>query len=54
EWLADGRWQLTLPYVDPTELLMDLLRHAGQVQVLAPAELRESFAQRLRAAVAAL
>jgi hypothetical protein len=33
---------------------MDLLRHAGQVEVVAPAALRESFAARLRDAVAAL
>ncbi|MDN3919212.1 helix-turn-helix transcriptional regulator [Roseateles violae] len=54
EWLADGRWRLLVPYVDATELLMDLLRHAGEVQVLAPAELREAYAQRLRAAAAQL
>ena len=51
-WQADGRWQLSVPYVDSTELLMDLLRHAGQVEVLGPPELRAAFAQRLRAAVA--
>lgn len=54
DWLPDGRWRLRLPYVDDRELLMDLLRHAGQVEVLAPAALRKAFAQRLRAAVAAL
>lgn len=52
--LPDGRWKLWLPYVDDTELLMDLLRHAGQVQVLAPPELRAAHARRLRDAVAAL
>lgn len=54
EWLADGRWQLSVPYVDATELLMDLLRHAGQVQVLEPAALRLAHARRLREAAAAL
>ena len=54
DWQADGRWRLSVPYVDSTELLMDLLRHAGQVEVLGPPELREAFAQRLRAAVAQL
>ncbi|QPF71543.1 WYL domain-containing transcriptional regulator [Roseateles sp. DAIF2] len=54
EWLDDGRWQLEVPYVDATELLMDLLRHAGQVQVLAPPALREAYAQRLKGAVAGL
>ncbi|MET0209411.1 MAG: WYL domain-containing protein [Burkholderiaceae bacterium] len=54
EWLTDGRWQLELPFVDATELLMDLMRHAGQVEVVAPPSLRETYAKRLRAAVAAL
>ncbi|CAN5182245.1 WYL domain-containing protein [soil metagenome] len=54
DWQADGRWHLSVPYVDSTELLMDLLRHAGQVEVLGPPELREAFSQRLRAAVAQL
>jgi len=51
EWLADGRWRLRVPYVDATELLMDLLRHAGQVEVVGPADLRAAFAKRLRQAV---
>jgi predicted DNA-binding transcriptional regulator YafY len=54
EFLPDGRWRLRLPYVDDTELLMDLLRHAGQVAVVAPVALRDAFAARLRQAVAAL
>ena len=54
QWLADGRWQLELPYVDATELLMDLLRHAGDVEVLSPPDLRQRYAQRLRAAAAQL
>ncbi|MGQ3052754.1 MAG: helix-turn-helix transcriptional regulator [Roseateles sp.] len=54
DFLPDGRWRLRLPYVDDTELLMDLLRHAGQVDVLAPPALRQAYAQRLRQAVAAL
>ncbi|MBV8504186.1 MAG: WYL domain-containing protein [Paucibacter sp.] len=53
-WLDDGRWQLDVPYVDATELLMDLLRHAGEVQVLAPMALRRAYEQRLRTAAAQL
>ena len=41
----DGRLTLTLPYSDPTELVMDILRHGEQVEVLAPAELRSAVAQ---------
>lgn len=50
----DGSLRLQLPYVDATELLMDLLRHAGQVQVLAPQGLRQAYAERLRLAVEGL
>lgn len=51
--LADGSWELRLPYVDETELVMDLLRQGAQVQVLAPAGLRNAVRQRLAAALAA-
>lgn len=54
EFLPDGRWRLLLPYVDDTELLMDLLRHAGHVQVRAPTELTLAYAERLRSAANAL
>ncbi|WP_374658355.1 helix-turn-helix transcriptional regulator [Inhella sp.] len=50
----DGSLRLRLPYVDATELLMDLLRHAGHVRVLAPSSLRTAYAARLQAAVAGL
>jgi predicted DNA-binding transcriptional regulator YafY len=51
--LDDGSWELRLPYVDETELVMDLLRQGAQVQVLAPASLRNAVRQRLAAALAA-
>lgn len=54
ERLADGGLRLRLPYLDATELLMDLLRHAGQVQVLAPPALQKAYAERLRVAAAAV
>lgn len=49
-WLDDGRWELQLPYVDDTELVMDVLRHGDEVEVLAPPELRRRVAERLQAA----
>ncbi|MES2714407.1 MAG: WYL domain-containing protein [Pseudomonadota bacterium] len=52
--LDDGSWELRLPYVDETELVMDLLRQGEQVQVLAPDSLRAALRQRLVAALAAL
>ena len=32
-WLADGRYELQVPYNDPTELAMDILRHGDSVVV---------------------
>ena len=47
EMLPDGRLILTIPYSDPTELTMDILRHGENVEVLEPAALRERIADRL-------
>jgi hypothetical protein len=35
-WEVAGRWQyqVDLPYTDPTELAMDVLRHAGEVSIV--------------------
>jgi predicted DNA-binding transcriptional regulator YafY len=51
-WLDDGGFELRLPYVDDTELVMDVLRQGEQVQVLAPPELVAAVRQRLAAAAA--
>lgn len=51
-WLDDGRYELQLPYTDDTELVMDLMRHGADAEVLAPPELRTKVAERLRAAAA--
>jgi predicted DNA-binding transcriptional regulator YafY len=37
---ADGRYTLKVPYADPTELMMDILRHGHHVEVLSPVALR--------------
>lgn len=50
-WLADGRYELRLPYGNPTELIMDVLRYGPEVEVVAPAELREQVRERLIAAL---
>jgi len=44
---ADGSLRMRLPYSDPTELVMDVLRHGPNVRVLAPAELVELVRTRL-------
>ena len=48
--LDDGGLEMRLPYADPTELVMDILRHGAQVRVQAPVALARQVAQRLREA----
>ena len=50
-WHDDGTFELRLPYVDDTELVMDLLRQADQVRVLEPKSLRLKFEERLERAL---
>jgi predicted DNA-binding transcriptional regulator YafY len=52
-WRDDGGYELRLPFVDGTELAMDVLRHGEHVQVLAPPALRQAVRERLAAALAA-
>lgn len=49
-FLEDGRYELRVPYSDPRELVMDILKHGPDVEVMAPSELRAAVADRLRAA----
>src|SRR3990170_3263579 len=49
-FLEDGRYELRVPYSDPRELVMDILRYGPDVEVMAPPELRATVAERLRAA----
>ncbi|RLJ64833.1 helix-turn-helix transcriptional regulator [Sulfurisoma sediminicola] len=50
---AAGRYLLELPYSNPTELVMDILRHGAGVEVLAPPALRATVRRELSAAAAA-
>ena len=40
-WLADGRYELKVPYSAARELLMDVLHHGADAEVLEPPALRE-------------
>jgi predicted DNA-binding transcriptional regulator YafY len=51
-WREDGRFELMLPYVDDDEVMRDVLRHGADIEVLAPAPLRERVAEALAKAVA--
>jgi predicted DNA-binding transcriptional regulator YafY len=48
-WLEDGRYELSLPYSQPEELVMDLLRYGPDVEVIEPASLRDLVRRKLRA-----
>lgn len=49
--LADGSYELRVPYSDAHELVMDVLRHGEHVEVVAPSALRVEVSGRLRAAL---
>lgn len=51
QFLTDGRYELRVPYRDPRELVMEILRHGPDVEVIAPASLREQVAGALAAAL---
>lgn len=51
KWLADGSYELSIPYRDARELVMDIMRHGRNVEVIAPAELRQDVQEQLRLAL---
>ena len=51
-WLPDGSYELRIPYREPRELVMDIMRHGASVEVVSPPELREQIAAELRMAAA--
>ena len=48
EWDAQGHWVLQIPYSDDRELVMDILRHTPEVEVLEPARLRQRVLEKVR------
>ena len=51
-FLKDGSFELRIPYDDPRELVMDVLKYGPDVEVLRPASLRREIRTRLAAALA--
>jgi predicted DNA-binding transcriptional regulator YafY len=45
-----GRYILEVPYSQDPELMMDILKHGAEVEVLEPRELRDRLAQQLSTA----
>jgi len=52
QFLTDGRYELRFPYRDPRELVMDILRHGSEVQVVGPEALRADVKAALEGALA--
>jgi predicted DNA-binding transcriptional regulator YafY len=50
-WLDDGRYEMRLPYAEPMELVMDVLRYHGEVQVSDPPALKALLLDKARQAV---
>ena len=48
---TDGCYLLELPYADPRELVMDILRHVPEVEVVGPIGLSDMVAKKLREGV---
>lgn len=50
-FLEDGRYELSIPYGKPHELIMDILKYGPDVEVIAPESLRQVVREKLIQAV---
>ncbi len=51
EWLADGHYELKVPYAKSRELLMDVLKYGPDAEIIAPLPLREEMKNLLQLAL---
>jgi proteasome accessory factor C len=51
QYLTDGRYELRIPYRDHRELVMEILRHGDEVEVVEPETLRAQVAEALEKAL---
>lgn len=49
--LLDGSYELRIPYQNPRELVMDIMRHGSGVEVITPSDLRAEVKDQLRSAL---
>jgi len=52
QFLTDGRYELRIPYRDDRELVMDILKHGPDVEVVSPTALCELIGAKLRETLA--
>lgn len=46
-WLADGSYQLSIPFDDTKELIREILKYGSDVEVISPAKLRDDIIKEL-------
>jgi predicted DNA-binding transcriptional regulator YafY len=46
-WLDNGDYELRIPYGNPSELIMDILKYGADVEVVSPASLRNEVKRRI-------
>ena len=51
QWLADGTYELRLPYADQRELVMEILRYGPDVKVVQPPSLKSTVQEKLELAL---
>ncbi len=49
QWLENGNYELRIPYGNPTELIMDILKYGSDVEVIKPATLRNAIKSKIQA-----
>lgn len=49
EWQANGHYRLSVPFNDPRELIMDILKYGADVKVIEPLFLQEAVKQQIDA-----
>jgi proteasome accessory factor C len=49
QWLDNGNYQLSIPFNDSRELIMDILKHGAEVEVKAPEFLQEAVIKQIAA-----
>ena len=47
KFLEDGHYELSIPYSDPRELVIDIRKHGVEVEVVSPVDLRRLVAEKL-------
>lgn len=50
-YLESGKYELRIPYSNPTELIMEICRYGADVEVIEPIELRDAVKEILQKSI---